>query len=446
MGFAKSDKKNELVESNDATKLKRDIGLFGAAFLALNSMIGAGIFALPGKVAVNAGMLSPWLFLVVGALFISIVLTFAELSSYYDRTGGPVLYATDAFGPLAGFSTGWAIYLSRMTAFAANANVMAVYLASLHDVFASDIARGMIITVVTVGLTWANLAGVRDGIRAMAVFTVLKITPLVLLILLGLGQVTGATLVPGAPFIIEELGGTTLLLIYAYVGFETLGVTAGETSNPRRTLPRAFVGSMLGTSLLYFLIVLVFVSVIPADRYGDATLIDVGRSLAGPLGGLVIALTAVFSIGGNLSGSMLAAPRLIFSMAENGMLPRWFGHVHSRYATPDRSILVMGSMALTLALTGSFVKLAVASSVVRLLGYLVCIAALPAIRRNADAAARQKAFRLKGGYTIPVIGLIICLWLLAQSKTESWIAVSILLGIGWLFYAFELWLKSRNQP
>ena len=138
---------------------------FGASFLALNAMIGSGIFALPGKVAVNAGLLSPWLFIVVGALFITVVLTFAELSSYYDRTGGPVLYATDAFGPLAGFSTGWAFYLSRMTAFAANANVMAIYLASLHDVFAGDTAKVVIITVATVGMTWANILGVRDGVR-----------------------------------------------------------------------------------------------------------------------------------------------------------------------------------------------------------------------------------------------------------------------------------------
>ena len=425
--------------------LKRDIGIFGASFLALNAMIGAGIFALPGKVAVNAGLLSPWLFLVVGALFITLVLTFAELSSYYDRTGGPVLYATDAFGPLAGFSTGWAIYLSRMTAFAANANVMAIYLASLHDAFAGGAAKAVIITVATVGMTWANIMGVRDGVRTMAVFTVLKITPLVLMILIGLQYVTGATLIPAGPLVVEELGGTTLLLIYAYVGFETVGVTAGETSNPRRTLPRAYVGTMLATALLYFLVVLVFVSVIAPDNYSSATLVDVGRTLAGPFGAIVITLAAVFSIGGNLAGSMLAAPRIIFSMAENRMLPEWFGHIHSKYATPDRSILLMGAMALFMALTGTFVKLAIASSVVRLLGYIVCIASLPAVRRNADDDARARAFRLKGGYTIPCIAMVICFWLLAQSERHSWITVVALLGVGWLFYALERWSIIRRQ-
>ncbi|MBU2675641.1 MAG: APC family permease [Gammaproteobacteria bacterium] len=427
------------MRTDRASDLRRDIGFFGASFLVLNAMIGAGIFALPGKVAVNAGLLSPWLFLVVGVLFLSVVLTFAELASYYEKTGGPVIYATEAFGPLAGFSTGWVIYLARMTAFAANANVMATYLGSLSEFFATDLARGTIITVVTVGLTWANVLGVRDGVRTMGVFTFLKVTPLLLLVLLGLQHVTGSTVIPAAPFLVDELGSTTLLLIYAYVGFETIAVTAGETAQPRSTLPKALVGTVIGTGLLYFVIVLVFVSIIPAEQYDSATLVDVGRSLAGPAGALAITLAAVFSIGGNLAGSMLAAPRLVFSLAENRLLPQWFGHVHARYATPDRCILVMGGMALVLALTGSFVKLAVASSVARLLGYIICIASLPAIRRNASVETRAQAYRLKGGYAIPVIGLAICIWLLMQSKAESWIAVSILIAIGIFFY----WVEQR---
>ncbi len=426
--------------SSQASRLRRDIGFFGASFLVLNSMIGAGIFALPGKVAVNAGLLSPWLFLLVGLLFLTVVLTFAELASYYDKTGGPVIYATEAFGPLAGFSTGWLIYLARMTAFAANATVMATYLASLSDLFAGDLARAAIIMAVTAGLTWANVIGVRDGVRTMGILTFLKITPLLLLVVLGLQHVTGSTLIPAAPFFIEELGGTTLLLIYAYVGFETVAVTAGETAQPRSTIPKALVGTVLGTGLLYFVIVLVFVSTIAPDQYGSATLVDIGRTLAGPIGAFAITLAAVFSIGGNLASSMIAAPRLIFSLAENRLLPKWFGHVHAKYATPDRCILIMGGMALVLALTGSFVKLAIASSLARLLGYIICIASLPAIRRNASEEVRKNAYRLKGGYSIPLLGLVICIWLLMQSKAESWIAVSVLIAIGLVLY----WIEKRT--
>ncbi|WP_439106437.1 APC family permease [Congregibacter sp.] len=418
-------------------RLRRDIGSFGAAFLVLNGLIGAGIFALPGKVAVNAGLLSPWLFLVVGALFLSVVLVFAELASYYEETGGPVLYATEAFGPLAGFGTGWLLFLSRTTAFAANATVMASYLGSLFDVLAGELPRMVIIATVIIGLTWANVLGVRDGVRAMGVFTLLKAAPLVILVLLGFQHVSGSTLLPSASLLVEDLGSTTLLMIYAFVGFETVGVTAGETSQPRRTLPKVLVATVLTIGILYFLIVLVFVSVIEPADYANATLVDVGRSLAGTTGAFVITFAAVFSIGGNLAGSMLAAPRLGYSLAENRQLPVWFAHVHPRYATPDRCIMVMGVLALGLALSGSFVKLAVASSVARLLSYIICIASLPSIRRNASESVRQSAYRLKGGYLIPCMGLVICFWLLMQSKAESWLAVSILLVIGFVFYAFE---------
>jgi APA family basic amino acid/polyamine antiporter len=424
-------------------QLRRDIGFFGAAFLVLNAMIGAGIFALPGKVAVNAGMLSPWLFLAVGVVFLAVVLTFAELASYFRESGGPVLYATYAFGPLAGFGTGWILFLSRMTAFAANANVMAIYLGSLFPWFGEGVGRATVISVLTLGLTYANILGVKDGVRTMGVFTVFKVLPLILLVLLGLQHVTAGTLIPSASAVIGDLGGTTLLLIYAYVGFETMAVTAGETSEPRRTLPRALMRTVIGTGLLYFLIVLVFISVIPADTYADATLVDVGRMLAGPAGAVAITLAAVFSIGGNLAGTMIAAPRLIFALGENRLLPAWFGHIHPKYATPDNSILVMGGLAMLMALTGSFVELAVASSLSRMLSYILCIASLPVIRNRASDEMRARAYRIRGGYAIPLVGLAICLWLTAQANADNWRTVGLLLAVGFVLYAVERRFLSR---
>jgi amino acid transporter len=424
-------------------QLRRDIGFFGAAFLVLNAMIGAGIFALPGKVAVNAGMLSPWLFLAVGVVFLAVVLTFAELASYFRESGGPVLYATYAFGPLAGFGTGWILFLSRMTAFAANANVMAIYLGSLFPWFGEGVGRATVISVLTLGLTYANILGVKDGVRTMGVFTVFKVLPLILLVLLGLQHVTAGTLIPSASAVIGDLGGTTLLLIYAYVGFETMAVTAGETSEPRRTLPRALMRTVIGTGLLYFLIVLVFISVIPAGTYADATLGDVGRMLAGPAGAVAITLAAVFSIGGNLAGTMIAAPRLIFALGENRLLPAWFGHIHPKYATPDNSILVMGGLAMLMALTGSFVELAVASSLSRMLSYILCIASLPVIRNRASDEMRARAYRIRGGYAIPLVGLAICLWLTAQANADNWRTVGLLLAIGFVLYAVERRFLSR---
>ena len=159
----------------------RGIGLAGAGLLVLNSMIGAGIFALPGVVGAQAGELSPWLFLVVGLLFLSVVFCFAELASYFSATGGPVLYAGAAFGPLAAFASGWLLYVSRMTAFAANATAMATYLGAIWEPVAAGSGRVLFIAAVCLGFTAVNYIGVKDGVRTVALFTLVKLAPLLLL-------------------------------------------------------------------------------------------------------------------------------------------------------------------------------------------------------------------------------------------------------------------------
>ena len=421
-------------------QLLRGIGFIGVALIALNSVIGAGIFALPAEVAARAGVLSPWLFLACGFLIITVVLTYSELASYFRESGGPVLYTTVAFGPLAGFSTGWVLFLSRMTAFAANANVMALYIGAIWPWFEKGVGRTVIIVAVTVVLTYANYRGVKDGVKAIGFFTLFKIAPLLLLILLGLPYVSGTTLFPAELPTIDDLGSTTLLLIYAFVGFEAATITAGETARPRYNLPRALVTTIVGTGILYFLIVLVYVSVLPAAGDSGATLVDVGRKLAGPVGAIVITAAAVFSIGGNLASIMITVPRLTFALANERMLPQWFGAVHEKHSTPANSIMFLGAMSLVFALSGSFAWLAAASSLTRLMVYVLCIGALPVIRRRADEEAQSRAFRLQGGYAIPAVALALCLWIAMQSTIESWQVTGALVVAGLGLY----WLARRS--
>ena len=118
--------------TSDKGGLVRAIGFLGVAVLAINSVIGGGIFGLPAVVVERAGIAAPWLFLFVSVLVIAIVLTFAELASYFRESGGPVLFATRAFGPFVGFGTGWIYYISRIAAFAANANLLATYLGTVY--------------------------------------------------------------------------------------------------------------------------------------------------------------------------------------------------------------------------------------------------------------------------------------------------------------------------
>jgi len=426
-------------------QLIRGIGTIGGAFLVLNGMIGAGIFALPSAVAGRAGVLSPWLFVAAGLLIILVVLAFAELGSYFRDSGGPALYSTTAFGPIVGFGTSWIYYVSRIASISANSHAMALYLGSVWAWFDTAMGHSVVVIVVISGLTLINVLGVKDGIRTLGMFTFFKVIPLLMLILLGMQFVSVDLLFPDSLPTIDDPGGTMLLLFYAFIGFESILMTAGETRNPRRTIPSAMVKTVLLITTLYFLIMLVYVAVLPDDLNSGATLADVARRIVGPVGAIVIALTAVFSIGGNLACSVLSGSRLTLSMAEQHLLPQWFGAIHEKFSSPAHSILFLGGISMVVALSGSFVKLAIASSLTRLIVYSVSIAALPIIKKQADPEVVATAFKLWGGYTIPVLALGLCVWMASYSSIESWKFVGGLLVVGLVLFGIEkLILKTTS--
>jgi amino acid transporter len=427
-------------------QLIRGIGTIGGAFLVLNGMIGAGIFALPSAVAGRAGVLSPWLFVAAGLLIILVVLAFAELGSYFRDSGGPALYSTTAFGPIVGFGTSWIYYVSRIASISANSHAMALYLGSVWAWFDTAMGHSVVVIVVISGLTLINVLGVKDGIRTLGMFTFFKVIPLLMLILLGMQFVSVDLLFPDSLPTIEDPGGTMLLLFYAFIGFESILMTAGETQNPRRTIPNAMVKTVLLITTLYFLIMLVYVAVLPDALDSGATLADVARKIVGPAGAIVIAITAVFSIGGNLACSVLSGSRLTLSMAEQHLLPQWFGAIHEKYSSPAHSIIFLGGISIAIALSGSFVKLAIASSLTRLIVYSVSIAALPIIKKQAAPEVVATAFKLWGGYTIPVLALGLCVWMASYSSAESWKFVGGLLAVGLVLFGIEkLILKTTSS-
>ena len=197
---------------------------------------------------------------------------------------------------------------------------------------------------------------------------------------------------------------------------------------------------MVAVAILYFLIMLVYISVLPVDQRADTTLVDVGRKLAGNWGALVIGLAAVFSIGGNLAANMLSVPRLTFALGELRMLPNWFAAIHPRFSTPGNSVLLLGGLCLVFALSGSFAFLAAASSLTRLIAYGLCIGALPIIRRKASTTDKANGFILKGGYTIPLIAISLCIWIAAQSSLRAWQITGTMLVLGLVLY----WLAQRQ--
>jgi len=391
-------------------------------------------------VAAKAGYFSPWAFLLGGLLVITIVLSIARAASMFRTTGGIIVYADHAFGPFVGFQAGWLGYLSRVAAMGANTNLLVTYASWFWAPLDTNPWRAIALTLLIGSLTWLNVAGVKNSITATYIFTVLKLIPLSLLILFGMGEVDVSVLMHGAELPeFGKLGDIILVLLYAYVGFEGTVVTAGEGKSPRKDLPGALIQTIIFIGAFYFLIQIATLFTLPDLASSDAALADMAFILFGQVGAAVLIMGALFSIGGNLFASLLSAPRMTFALARSGSMPAWFAAVHSRHRTPHNSIWFYGFMCLMMALSGSFIWLAIMSTLVRLLSYMVCIAALPILEKTTESYEGQ--FKIPGGFLLPAVAFGLCVWLLAQASLDAWLTLLGFIVAGSVLY----WYSKRQQ-
>lgn len=418
--------------NNNKNSLDREISRLGFAAIALNGVIGAGIFALPAVAAARSGNFSPWLFLFCAVLIMSVVLCFSRAASFVTDTGGPIQYAGQAFGPFAGFQTGWLTYIGRLSALGANIKLMVIYAGWFWAPLASGLAHQLAVVLMFTILATSNVVGVRKSMSVVFLFSAMKLAPLLLLVVVGISHVQPELLFETGLPEINSFGETVLILLYAFVGFESAVVLAGEARDPRRDIPRALTLTVLTITVFYFLIQWISISALPELAGSKTPLADVAAVVLGTSGAALLTFGAVFSIGGNCSASMLSAPRMTYALARMGSLPQWFGKVHPRFHTPVNSILFYTLIALVLALSGSFVWLAVVSTLARLLAYILSVAALPVLERTMEPG--EDEFRLPGGYLIPAVALILCLWLITYASLTTWLTTAGFFLLGTVLY------------
>lgn len=399
--------------------------------LALNGMIGAGIFALPAALGAEFGTFSPWLFLVFGASVFLIAIPLAELAALTPATGGPIVAVRMAFGRFAAFEIGWAYYVARIAALAANAVIFADYAARGAPFLATPLGETALILFIIGATTLANIVGVRRAAAALNIVSALKIAPLIILAVIALAAAGGVA--ASSPPPVDAYGPAALLVLYAFVGFEAVLIPAGETRRAETVIPRALLATIAGTAVFYFLIVAGYVAVMGEGPAPDAPLVALADRLMGPAAAGGILIIALFSIAGNFLSNLMATPRVPFALAEEGVLPAWFAQVHVRYKTPANSIGFMGVLAAALALTGAFVELAVVSTLARLIVYLASLAALPIRRLQSEGPPRPRALRFLFG-AVWLGGVAFCLWAMAQSTLAAWRTLGLLLLVGLALY------------
>ncbi len=414
--------------------LRRDLSCLAIGVLAVNGIIGAGIFGRPDDAARLTGAFSPFVFVICGALMCALMMSMAQAASYFRGTGGPVLYAEVAFGRFAGFQVGWVYLVGRVLAVAANNNLLTTYAGALvfEDADHPEWFRIVSLVALTIAFSWVNIAGVRTGMRAVFAVTIAKFVPLLVFVLVGLacfevGAFQGMELPTR-----EDMGAAVLLVFYAFIGFENALVPAGEFKDPQRDIPRAMLLTCIFATALYAVIQAVAWSVRPDIAHSEKPLADAAQTMMGDFGGLMISVGAIISVLGNYASTVLSTPRIAFAMANEGMLPAWFASVHKVHATPHVAIAAFCGTGLALGIAGTFRELAVMSSLARLVVYAVCVLSVPLLHRRLGGS--PGCIRLPGGWAVHGIALLTCVWLMAQVTFDAVWKTGALVAVGSLLF------------
>lgn len=416
--------------------LLRAIGRWDLTAAVVNGVIGSSIFGLPSVLAGLVGVWSPLACVLAALGTLLVVLCFAEVASRFPEAGGPYLYAREAFGPLVGFEAGWLTFWIRVTAVAANANVFAQYLAQLVPAAGTPIGRRVTIVALILLVALVNVRGVRQATWTVNVFTVAKLMPLVLLVVLGL-PVMSAEVRAAQALVTPDWTQALLLLVFAYGGFEAPLIPAAEARDPRRDSGFALLMALALIAALYVAIQVVVLGLVPNLKDDPAPLASAMRALLGPAGATLVSLTALVSVYGYATGNALQSPRILYALAVRGELPSALAKVHAQFRTPHVAIAIYAFVTLCLALYGSFAWNATLSAVVRLVTYALTCAALLVLRRRPDAPG----FRAPAGALVAPAGIALCLWLLA---TRSFTQAGVLIGLGVTGPLFW-WLSRRTR-
>jgi basic amino acid/polyamine antiporter, APA family len=428
--------------SAEGPTLLRALGRWDLLALVINGILGAGIFGLPAKVHALLGVYGLAAILVCAAIIALVILCFAEVSSRFTQTGGPFVYAGAAFGPLLGFLTGWMLWIARVTGCCAICALLLQYLAYIGPAMNQGAGRVATATAIVGGLIVIHVQGIRRAAFFGNIVTIAKLAPLLLFVGIGLLHVDWSRFQHSTAPLNSKFAEAVLLLTFAFVGWESVVVAAGETLDPRRDLPRALITGLASVALLYGSIQLVCIGTLPQLATSQRPLVDAASQFLGPAGALLITLGAAVSMLGTLNGSMITISRLPYAMAAAGQLPRALAVIHPRFRTPYIAVIVSGLLVLALTLSGQFVYLLTVSTVARLLVFAVTCLALPILRRRPELPAAR--FVLPGGLLIPAGALALIAWLLASSTFTATRDVAILTVIGALLYAVGRWRKRQS--
>lgn len=420
------------------SQLVRVLGTRELTANIVNATIGAGIFLLPATVAAGLGPAAPVAYVVCAALMIFIVLCFAAAGSRVSLTGGLYAYIEVAFGRFAGFIAG-VCYLS--TAFFSVASVATGFAGSVGLIWpslAQGFSRAMVLCTLFGGLAFINILGVKPGVRLVEVITAAKLLPLMVLIAVGIWFVHPEYLRFSMPTW-SQIGPVAIVLIFAFEGIEVALMPVGEVRDPARTVPRAILGALALTTLMYLAIQTIAQGILGPElaKYSAAPLAETAGRVLGNLGRLIFLAGGTISMFGYVTTDALGTPRAIYALGRDGNLPLSgiLSRISGRFRTPVVAIVLYAIGVTVLSVNSSFERLTVLANVSGLVLYLMCVAASFELQRR-DVRMGGTPFNLPGGIVIQLLAAGGIAWFLWQAPNDVLVQIEVL-GLATVFYAIQ---------
>jgi basic amino acid/polyamine antiporter, APA family len=426
--------------------LQRVIGMRGLAAAIFNITVGAGIFVLPAHAAGQLGAAAPLAYVVCAVATALVALCFAEAGSRVPQTGGPYAYVEAALGPFVGYLCGVLLWLGITLAMAAVAMVFRDALAALVPALKGTVPRVVVPVALIAAFALVNVRGAASGSRLSGISTLAKIVPLLAFVIIGLPHIQTANLTMSSLPPLGQVGETGLLLMFAFFGMESALQISGEVTNPARSVPRAIALGLGGVGLLYIAVQLVAQGVLgpalAAPETAQAPLAAAAQRFAGTGGARLILIAMILSTFGFMTATMLSTPRTLYALAADGFLPRPLARVHPAHLTPHVAIAVQAVVVCGIALTGTYVKLAVVADVAILLVYLACCVGAGRLRR-LGVGADSTPFLMPAGSVVPWVAAALIVGLLARASAEAWFLTGAVAAVASLLYLVR---ARRGSP
>lgn len=436
-------------------ELARDLGFLEAYTLGLGTMIGAGIFVLPGIVAENAGPASMISFAIGGIVALLAALSLSELATGMPKAGGSYYYVNHALGSFFGTIVGWGMWAGLMFATAFYMLGFGQYLTNQPSDALTVILAALAMASVLVAV---NYRGVKETGSLQNVIVILLIGLIFTFIAVGLLQVDTSLLTPFNPAGWGAVGATAGTVFVTFIGFEVIATSAEEIKNPGRNLPLSMIAAVVTPTILYVLVMLVSTGILPIPELStsEVPVADVAATAASSvfgsitvvgfdldfsaIGSLVMIAGAVLATVSSANASILSAARVNFAMGRDKILTNWLNKIHNRYQTPYRAILATGLIILVLIVGPvPIATLADVASFMFLITYgLVHVAVI--VLRRADPAEYNPDFRIPTLLypIVPIIGFVTCVAIMFQmAPIVQLIGLGVVgVGIGWyVFYS-----------